>query len=82
MATNITVYTKTGCPWCNGVISFLDENNIQYEERNVSENKAFYDQMVDISGQTKAPVIDMGGEVLADTDREELEEWLRERGAL
>jgi glutaredoxin len=77
---NIIVYTKTGCPWCKGVLDLLHEKKIDFEERNVTTNKAFFDEMVRISGQTKAPTLDIDGEILADSDRDQVGEFLRIEG--
>lgn len=69
----IIVYTKTNCPWCIGVIDFLNENNIDFEERNVTENEEYRKEMESKSGQTKAPTLDIDGEITPDSDKEEVE---------
>jgi len=70
------VYTKTGCPWCIGLTDFLNEKGIEFEERNVTENEVFFAEMQAKSGQTKAPVVDIDGKIIADTDKEEIEREL------
>ena len=42
---NIIVYTKTGCPWCIAVTDYLNENKIDFEEKNVSEDPALFKEM-------------------------------------
>lgn len=74
---NIILYTKTGCPWCQGVVDLFTEKKVVYVERNVTENKAYFDEMVKKSGQSKAPTIDIDGHILADTDREAVEAYLK-----
>lgn len=74
---NIIVYTKTGCPWCIGVTEFLKEKAIDFEERNVTENENYFIEMQAKSGQTKAPVVDIDGKIIADTDKEEVERELQ-----
>lgn len=78
MAT-ITVFTKSGCPWCEGVLDYLNEAKVAYEEREVLGNPAYFEEMEKLSGQRKAPVVVMDGEVLADTDREAVEAFLRSK---
>jgi glutaredoxin 3 len=73
---NIIVYTKTGCPWCIGVTDFLNEKGINFEERNVTENEEFFVEMQAKSGQTKAPVVEIDGRIIADTDKDEIEREL------
>jgi glutaredoxin 3 len=79
---DIIVYVKTGCPWCIGVTEFLDAAGIDYETRNVTENPAFMQEMEALSGQSKAPTLDIEGEILADTDKEAVEAYLKEKGVL
>jgi glutaredoxin 3 len=79
---NITIYTKTGCPWCNGVLDFLNEKGINYTEKEVTGNRQLFDEMVAKSGQKKAPVLDIDGYILADTDRDAVEKYLKEKGVL
>jgi len=48
--------------------------------RNVSADSQAFDRMLTISGQTKAPTLEMpDGEVLADFDVEQLERFLKAR---
>ena len=79
---NIIVYTKTGCPWCIGVTDFLIENNVTFEDRNVTDNVEFRKEMEEKSGQTKAPTLDIDGEIIADSDKEEVERILMAKGII
>ena len=51
---------------------WLDGRGIQYETLNVVSDREACDEMVTISGQTLAPVIDVDGKILADFGPEEL----------
>ena len=79
---NLVVYTKLGCPWCRAVVDFLNEKKVLFEEREVRGNKEWLDEMVAKSGQEKAPTVDLDGEILADTDVEAVERFLKEKGVL
>ncbi len=74
------LYVKTGCPWCDEVIDYLDEHRISYEKITVSGNREAMQEMVDLSGQSKAPTMDWDGEVLADFGVDELVPFLRKKG--
>lgn len=74
---HIIVYVKTGCPWCIGVTNMLKEKGVQYEERNVTESKVFMDEMMQKSGQTKAPTLDIDGHILADSDKDQVAAYLQ-----
>ncbi len=77
---NIILYTKKGCPWCDGVRDLLNEKKVQFEEREVLGNKKYFDEMIVKSGQSKAPTLDIDGEILADSDRDQVEKYLKGRG--
>ena len=78
----LIVYTKTGCPWCAEVRTFLGEEGIPYEERVVSDNPQYMEELFRKSGQNKTPALDLNGEILGDTDRDAVEKFLKERGVL
>jgi glutaredoxin 3 len=72
----IIAYLKTGCPWCIEMKKFFEDNNIDYIEKNVTENTDFMDEMIELSGQFKAPTVVIDGVVYADTDTEEIKKVL------
>lgn len=78
----IITYVKTGCPWCKGVLDFLNEKKIAYEERNVTTNPAYMEEMMKKSGQSKAPTLDIDGEILGDSDKDQVEAYLKTKGVL
>jgi glutaredoxin len=51
---------------------WLDEHDIDYEKIDVIADEAAFDEMVRVSGQELAPVIEVDGKVLADFGPEEL----------
>lgn len=75
-----TLYVKIGCPWCEEVLDYLDEKKLPYKKVTVSGNPEAMDEMVALSGQTKAPVMDWDGDVLADFGVDELVPFLRRKG--
>jgi glutaredoxin len=74
------LYIKPGCPWCVDVADFLNRKNIKVETVVVSGNREAMREMIDLSGQSKAPTMDWNGEVLADFGVDELIPFLRKRG--
>lgn len=75
-----TLYVKTGCPWCEEVTDFLTGAGIGYHEKNVTESETLFSEMRRLSGQSKAPVLDWHGKVLADFGVEELRPFLMKQG--
>ena len=76
------LYVKSGCPWCEEALEFLERHQIEHETTVVTGDRAAMQEMVDLSGQSKAPVLDWDGDVLADFGADELEPFLRERGVI
>ena len=56
---------------------FLDENGVKYEEREVIKNRKWLDEMVSKTGQEAAPCVEIDGHMLADTDAEAVEKYMR-----
>lgn len=79
---SIIIYTKTNCGWCAEVLDLLLERDIFFEERNVSENREFMEEMIKKSNQTFAPTLDIDGEILADTDANAIAQYLKEKGVI
>jgi glutaredoxin 3 len=79
---SLIVYTKAGCSWCEEVVKFLDERQVDYEDRNVTEDEGYFDELKVKSGQEKCPTLDLNGEILTDAGVEEVEGFLKEKGIL
>ncbi len=79
---NIKVYVKRGCPWCVELEEFMEEKGINYESIEVLSNADKFNEMIAISGQSKAPVVIIDEEVFADTDRETMEKVFIEKGIM
>lgn len=76
------LYIKPGCPWCDEVVAYLAKKKIAVKVMVVSGNREAMQEMIDLSGQSKAPTMDWHGEVLADFGVEELVPFLKERNIL
>ncbi|MGE5704996.1 MAG: glutaredoxin family protein [Clostridia bacterium] len=53
------VYTSTTCTYCKQVKAFLDSQSIAYEERNIDENQAYFDELSQM-GMMSVPVTVIG----------------------
>jgi glutaredoxin 3 len=73
------LYVKTACPWCTEVVDFLRDHGIGYREKNVSQDAAAGREMQEKSGQSKAPVLDWNGRILADFGVVELKPFLQKQ---
>jgi glutaredoxin len=66
------LFIKPFCGWCDKAVKWLDAHDVDYEVVDVIANDSGYEEMVKISGQDLAPVLDVDGDVLADFGPEEL----------
>ena len=71
----IRLFIKPYCPWCHKAMHWLDEHGIGYEKLDVIADRAAFDEMLRLSGQELAPVIDVDGKVLADFGPEQLADF-------
>jgi glutaredoxin len=73
---SITVWTKIGCGWCDEVVDLLRERGLEFEERVVTGNPEYFQEMIKKSRQTLAPVVEIDGHLLIDTDADAVERYL------
>jgi len=68
----IRLFIKPYCGWCDKAERWLDQHDIEYETVDVMADENAYDEMIRLSGQELAPVIEVDGEILADFGPEQL----------
>jgi glutaredoxin 3 len=73
------LYVKPGCPWCDDVVTFLDDHGVGYRLQDVTRDSAAFAEMQKKSGQGKAPTLDWNGKILADFGTDELVPFLRQQ---
>lgn len=66
----IMIYSTPSCVFCTMAKDFLKENNISFEECDVSKDLEKRKEMVQKSGQMGVPVIDIDGSVMIGFDKE------------
>jgi len=76
------LYVKSGCPWCDEAEDYLRGHGIAYDKADVLADPAAFEEMKRLSGQTKAPVMRWGEEVVADFGADELDLFLRKRNVV
>jgi len=76
MDKKVTIYSTPTCPFCIRAKQFLRDNNIQFEEIDVSSDQAKTQEMIEKSGQMGVPVIDIEGELIVGFDKDKIKEVL------
>ena len=76
MDKTIKVYSTPTCPYCVRAKQFLKENNLAFEDYDVSRDQEKADEMISVSGQMGVPVLDIGGEIIVGFDKERIKQAL------
>lgn len=72
MAKDVKIYSTPTCPWCIRTKQFLKDNNIVFNDVDVSSDRQAAEEMVQKSGQMGVPVLDIEGEIIVGFDREKI----------
>jgi len=76
MANRVIVYSTPTCPYCHMVKNFLAQNNIPFEDIDVSFDQRAAQEMIQKSGQMGVPVIDIDGQIVVGFDKGRLKQIL------
>ncbi len=60
----VLVYSTPTCPYCVYAKNFFKEKGVDFEDIDVSQDRARGMEMVAKSGQMGVPVIDIGGKIV------------------
>jgi glutaredoxin len=72
----IIAYLKPSCGWSQGVRAVLRKYDLPYEDRDIINNPALRQEMIEKSGQMLSPCVEVNGRMLADVSGEEVEAYL------
>ncbi|MFH0935775.1 MAG: glutaredoxin domain-containing protein [Candidatus Omnitrophota bacterium] len=76
MSKQVKIYSTLTCPWCLKTKQFLKDNNILFEDIDVSTNQVAAKELVQKSGQMGVPVLDIDGEIIVGFDKEKIKSAL------
>ena len=72
----IIAYLKPSCGWSNGVRAVLRKYDLPFEDRDIINDAAQRQEMIEKSGQMLSPCVEINGHMLADISGEEVEAWM------
>jgi monothiol glutaredoxin len=72
----IVAYLKPSCGWSQGVRAVLRKYDLPYEDRDIINDSAQRQEMIEKSGQMLSPCVEVNGRMLADISGEEVEAFL------
>lgn len=76
MNKKVTIFTTPTCAYCRMAKEFFKQNNIVYEEKDVTNDAQARDEMINKSGQMGVPVIFVDDDIVVGFDRPRLSELL------
>ncbi len=72
----IVAWLKPWCGWSAGVRAVFKKYDLPFEERDIINKPEFYQEMVEKTGQTRQPCVEIAGRILADVSGDEVEAWM------
>lgn len=72
----IRIFSTPTCPYCISLKEFLKENNIEFDDIDVSRDQEALNEMVTKSGQMGVPVSEIDGEIIIGFNREKISKLL------
>ena len=72
----IVAYLKPTCGWSQGVRAVLRKYDLPYEDRDIINDPAQRQEMIEKSGQMLSPCVEVNGKMLADISGDEVEAYL------
>ena len=72
----IIAYLKPGCGWSQGVRAVLRKYDLPYEDRDIANDPAQRQEMIEKTGQMLSPCVEVNGKMLPDVSGEEVEAYL------
>jgi len=73
----VKVYSTPTCPYCVALKQYLTDNNIDFEEVDVSQDEEALDHMVKKSGQMGVPVVEIDDEMVVGFNKEKINKLLK-----
>ena len=72
----VVVYTTSWCGWCRKTLAFLDQKGVRYENRDIEANASHRRELVEKTGRTSIPVVEIDGELIRGYDPARMERLL------
>ena len=74
--TQIKLYSRAFCGWCLDAKDYLKRRKLSFDEVDVGRDAAAEAELISLSGQRYVPTIVVNGQVLANFDMRQLEQFL------
>ena len=75
-ASEVVLYSTSWCGWCRKTMTWLDERGIDYENRDIEKNDTWRDELIEKTGKTSIPMVEIDGEIIQGYDPGRMEALL------
>jgi glutaredoxin 3 len=72
----VVVYTTSWCGWCRKTLAFLDERGVDYVNKDIEANEWHRDELIQKTGRTSIPVVEIDGQLIRGYNAARMEELL------
>ena len=76
----IIAYLKPTCGWSQGVRAIMRKYDLSFEDRDIINDPAQRQEMIEKSGQMLSPCVEINNRMLADVSGDEVEAYLVSQG--
>ena len=74
--SHLTLYYKPTCPYCQKVLTHMDQNGISVPLKNRDENPHIRQELINIGGKPQVPCLTIDGKALYESD--DIIQWFRQ----
>ncbi len=68
----IRIFSTPTCPYCQTLKEYLKEKGFEFDDIDVSQDIDARNEMIERSGQTGVPVVDIDGQIVIGFDKERI----------
>jgi len=72
----VILYSTPVCPYCVALKSFFEDNNIEFEEKDVSSDQIALERMMEKTDSKGVPVVEIDEEFVVGFDKKKITELL------
>jgi glutaredoxin len=73
---SVVVYTTSWCGWCRKTLGFLTRRGVAFENRDIESNDMWREELIEKTGGTSIPVVEIDGEIIRGYDPDRMAELL------
>lgn len=73
----VKIFTTPTCPWCKKAKEYMKKEGIKFKELDVASDEKARDEMIEKSGQSGVPVLEIKDTIIVGFDPKEIKKTLK-----